>query len=297
MLNSNSNCVYFFDCVNVAVHRCTGKDPRKLFVFHEGTAGNGSFTLITKNYAYNCGENFVSSTFCSDMQIEGNEFDISGTNGINVNGVRNVIKGNIIRVAARAGITMGGETAAGAGDYSIIEGNEVIDCKGGGIYNGVAQGGDYVKIINNLCKGHPTLQDSSSSRAFGIRSRGNYCIIEGNQIFGWFRTGISLTGQNATAAFDSRVLSSDRNLIKNNILIGNGQLGATETTNYFKGGIAIYGAGTETAYNTNNKIVGNICYNNIDYGILFRNSTGTVIEDNDLMGNVTGPILNVASNV
>jgi len=300
IVNSNSSAVFIGQSTNVAVNRCSIVTPRKCGVRLDATSTStpGAFVFVTNNYMYNLPESFVTGCTTTDILIEGNLCDICATNGINMTSLRNHILNNDIRTCDRAGITMGGETTPfGAGDYSEIIGNTVWECKGGGIFSGVTQGGDYVKIAKNLCKGHPTLQDNSTGRAYGIRFRGNYGSIEGNTVWGWLRTGISITGQNSTASYDSRVLSSARTLINNNICHTNGQLAGSEATSYFKGGIAIFGASTETAYNTNIIIRGNTCYNNTDYGILFRNSTGTIIENNDLSGNVTGAISNVASNV
>jgi len=296
MMNSNSSCVYLNDCVNSAIYANTMLDARKTGVYHDGTTA-GKWTFVKNNYMYNLGENFVTGSVSSDFYIEGNLCDISGTNGINVNGVRNHILNNIIKTCERGGITMGGEASSGPGDYSEIIGNTCWENKGGGIYSGVAQGGNYVTIANNKIFGHPTLQSTTTGRSFGIRMTGNYGIISDNVVWGHGRSGIAIQGASTTTAYDSRVFSSDRIMIKNNQVHSNGIFAGTEATAYFKAGITVFGSSTETAYNTNIRVIGNTCYNNDQYGIMFRNSTGTVIEDNDVQGNLVGGIQNVASNV
>jgi parallel beta-helix repeat protein len=298
-VNSNSSGIFIGESTNVKINNNSIITPRACGIRADATSAStpGSFISATNNYMYNNPENFLAVCTTTDVLFAGNLCDINGTNGVNCTAPRQHILNNTIKLCDRGGITLGAEaTPFGAGDHSEIIGNLVWDCKGGGIYTGVTQGGDYVTIKNNKVKGHPTLQDNTTGRAFGIRARGSYIIIEGNQVWDWFRTGISVTGSNSTSSFDSRNLLSDRVMIKNNICVNNGNLGATEATSYFKGGIALYGSSTETAYNTNHKIVGNICYNNTDYGILIRNTTDTVVQDNDLVGNVIGPFSNVASN-
>lgn len=300
IVNSNSNAVFVGQSTNIKITSNNMVTPRKCGVRVDATSSStaGAHVNVVNNYFYDLPESFFTACTTTDTLFQNNLCDICATNGVNITAPRTHILNNIIRTCDRAGVTFGGEASPfGAGDYSEVIGNTIWECKGGGIFNGVTQGGDYVTIAFNTIKGHPSLQDTASGRAYGIRCRGRYCVIQGNQVWGWLRTGISITGVNSTSSFDSRLLESARILVKDNICHTNGQLGATEATSYLKGGIAVFGTGSETAYNTNIRITGNICYNNTDYGILFRNSTGTIIEDNDLSGNVTGAISNVASNV
>jgi hypothetical protein len=298
--NSNSNGVFLGLCNNITVDRCSIITPRKCGIRMDATSSStpGAFISATHNYMYNLPESFFTSCTSTDLNFSNNLCDICATNGVNICAPRSHVNNNIIRTCDRAGITMGGEaTPFGAGDYTEVIGNTLWECKGGGIFSGVTQGGDYVRFINNLCKGHPTLQDTASGRAYGMRIRGNYCLVEGNVVFGWGRSGLLVSGAASTSSFDSRPLSTDRLQIKNNTFHTNGQFAGTEASDSLKCGISVLGSTTETAYNSNIKITGNISYNNINYGLHYKNTTGIVIEGNDLASNNTSPILDGGSNV
>lgn len=294
ILNSNSSGVYLRDCTNTKVFNNSIVTPRKLGLYHFATsAGAGKWTWFNHNYISNTGENFLAAQGVSDVWMDGNSCDTSGTTGININGSRIHILNNYLKDATTVGIVVSTEGDY-TSDYSEVINNTVWEAKTGGISVNTAFISDYLTIKDNKCKGATSGQATSAQ---GLRLFGGLApTLDNNKCWAWQRSGISFEGSSVSVG--GRALSTNKGSITNNKCWDNGINTGVATPEY-RSGINLSGtAGTILG----TIVSGNHCWDTLGasgtqlYGISYKNTTDVYIHHNDVRGNRTAGILDNTGN-
>src|SRR5262245_28795339 len=302
-LNPLACAVLAKDCNNVWIDRNYVTNAYQLgFYLWSPTLGTGNHAWITNNRTYDLRENCIGIQGYNDVWVDKNDLELTGTVPINTQGTNLHILNNKVKTCNRSGISLCAE-GTHIGDYSEIVNNHVENAEsndttqlgltnqaGAGIHVGISDAADWVIVKDNRVFGGA----NQSNVAFGMRcEHSQYMQVLNNRVKGWNRNGITIAGVNVTFSGSGRVASQDRALVEGNIVVGNGLI--NDATVAFRGGISLYGQGSETDYLTNIMVPDNICFNNIDYGIRFKNCKNVYIEDNFLSGNTVGALLNGGS--
>lgn len=286
-INSNGTGIRFNTCSNVAATRNT-----IYYSYKDGVScENGSGIFVLSNYFYNTGESFVSTMTSSDVFIDNNYGEISGTTGININGIRSKVTNNTIKSTATSAIVLGEQSPSRFDTtYSKIIGNVISECGGSGIQSIGFPSWNLI-IANNLVQGPTTTKLSGD----GIRLDGSlHSLIDSNVVWGWKRNGISIGGYKITQNQYQSSLSY-KNKITNNICYDNGKDPFVQIL--YKNGITLSG---DLGYNKSNFVQGNICYDQLgvsgtqSYGIYIKNTIDSIVIQNDLRGNAIAGYLDEA---
>jgi hypothetical protein len=301
-LNPLACAVLAKDCNNVWFDHNYVTNAYQLGIYlWSPTLGTGNHAWVTNNRMYDLRENSIGVQGYNDVWVDKNDLELTGTVPINTQGTNLHILNNKIKTCNRSGISLCAE-GTHIGDYSEIINNTVENAEsndttqvgltnqaGAGIHAGVSEAADWIIVRDNRVFGGA----NQSNVAFGMRiEHSQYMQVLNNRVKGWNRSGITIAGVNV--AFPStRIASQDRAIVEGNIVVGNGLINDATTT--FRGGISLYGSGSDTDYLTNILVRNNICFNNIDYGIRFKNCKNVWIEDNHLSGNTVGALLNGGS--
>jgi len=268
-----------------------------------GNTGNQNYCTIADNIIYQAGDRAIQLLDTSNSEISGNlclasiaEGILLGTSnycGITDNtcygngddgielstSIRCIISGNNCYGNASSGIYLDG-----ASEDNIVEGNHCCTSS----LDGIRNGGSRNSLNNNIC--HQNTQHGINTDGVECSINDNYCYQNSYLVAGTYH-GINLSSGADRCQINSNFCSGDGTRQEDGIQLEDG---ANEAQ--IIGNRCYKGMGSGIALMANNSdclIKDNYCDVNDDYGIeiVAASCINNVVENNKLLANVTGQIL------
>lgn len=247
-----------------------------------GTAAGNAIDL---NEGYYCN--------VSDNIVDGFAYGVNITDCYNCNIVGNVIEGSMagVYVTRSSSCVIDGNVCmtmddmgiyVSAGGYdNVVSNNHIEACQGGNIFIGALR----TNIEGNFCK---------ESYSHGIDVRAANCLISSNYVYdsaAGGEHGIYLSGAADRCVVTGNYCSSPGDSQEDGIHLADGACNVQIIGNYCYNGM---GSGIVLMANNDYCLIkDNYCSENDDYGVEIVAATcnHNVVENNELVGNITGQIL------